>query len=1582
MVGAHSSGLYSSSKPRKNQAYQVSHLLLRAIEIITAEQKHGKDPERLHKNPSNINTSNEKNVEIDQNKDALKLDEKNFDHLKVSRSLCSTNNNVSAAVYDLFLDLLLHRHMPISSDIPPPGLSYSGKVRLLSGASTVAKTWTAEYASSSKLRDLKLALLNFISPSRRWDIFDCNGISNSTFSDIKEDHIRKIAIARIVSLLVVSSGDPHIDVSSSASSYLKAHLDSIRSSNKSSKNEGSSHHNDKVMGDHLSLLCNLLTLVVGDIMASKVITKVNPMISPLGVEIRQNSATDKTQIMSMKRSAVSEKSASTILTFIATKIFDEIPAIFPQRAGNKSLNSFLNECGSLSYVLGKLVLLVGQKFIDKGRALSGMPLTNNAGNPSVATARLLNSFCIRLSSLYDEIFIVHYKSNEFKEIEILQKNCDEIQDILLQFLQMACSIVSTASSHNKSELKNAIGIETRDSGYGIICTIFRSKISLAYNGCVFKCGLESSTNLNTEISKDIAVNLFGCCANENDGLQPRAVAALDSVLAAYCRLHKKLANKKAQKQKSNSPSMERNPWGNDSKEVDVQPHTGNERTYDITFDGFSASLLPLLWNAASNLKPKVSRHSAAKWSNELLKPLDLVKGCHILCYLSGDKDTTISSIAKEGLGIASYIGEDIDMDYAIAGKGVAMPDFNDFISAILVEQSCTASPLLHQKSFSDFSLRGQGYTLRFGMICLLNDIYSDEDNLFQFLTILSDSLLSFCGSKGNVTNRQDKESMDMLDESAICLAECVRTSQFARQQFVQSTLSLQHEQLKNLVISVTSSKARRHLASAIGYILEDVSIWKCRCPDGSTGVELWIKNTSIASTIEMCASKLNEMHSNLFSIGEVHGAAFLGSRCVRAYRLLLSRENHHILTPLSKMCWDFASSILSSLGRGLQLEEIIGIACSRGLSIALSYNGPDTPILDNNLENGVIEALSHLSTSLQKYGNGDDTDTTRTSSLAETAGVVLAASTVQIKEYNSRSGAIQTYKNSSDIESARLQCVNALFALPGSLSSRKDPEINLLVGESLALYADAFCPKGTMWTLPSSKQVPLRYESIYANELPPHSHVVYRILNKEIKSTNPLKRTAFAPVMLALVGRAARITNNNTDMVYRSFVQEIFHNLEEFQTAVLNLLVDPKSKHLSRESCCLCLAACQGLNLVCTSVDPSNTKTNKKNGQGNLEDRLLKAFGQTTNHGQSAMMETRQQHEQRLRENRGEVQGSGAILMEDFGGELEVGGAAGMGEATLGAYREMASAAVLLERPDILYSLMILSVNSPTWSAPGFRDRYNTSSLLGVGSNSYVGNTDKLRSALRPYLAKLIPRMLRATHDPNRQTREQMSALWIGLTGGGAKSRSVVTEHFTTTLDSLINDAMSKLWRVRVGACRALSEIIIGRDWNELGGGNEICFVDDASLNGPNSAASRLLRLFKVTVRSLDDIRLTVRESGESLARSVRSLSVSLCTPNLLDIMVGSEGMIYKNEREDSAVMAASTILPWLVKYGLNQPCEEAAGFTISCLLGVVEVSKAVTLQNVLPDLIYALLMAMSGLEPQAFNYLQVSAKMSIYDCM
>jgi proteasome component ECM29 len=56
--------------------------------------------------------------------------------------------------------------------------------------------------------------------------------------------------------------------------------------------------------------------------------------------------------------------------------------------------------------------------------------------------------------------------------------------------------------------------------------------------------------------------------------------------------------------------------------------------------------------------------------------------------------------------------------------------------------------------------------------------------------------------------------------------------------------------------------------------------------------------------------------------------------------------------------------------------------------------------------------------------------------------------------------------------------------------------------------------------------------------------------------------------------------------------------------------------------------------------------------------------------------------------------------------EDDVGGAAGMSEAALGAYREMAAASVALGRHDVFYGLLVLSVSHSCWSGEDMRDLY------------------------------------------------------------------------------------------------------------------------------------------------------------------------------------------------------------------------------------------------------------------------------------
>ena len=64
-----------------------------------------------------------------------------------------------------------------------------------------------------------------------------------------------------------------------------------------------------------------------------------------------------------------------------------------------------------------------------------------------------------------------------------------------------------------------------------------------------------------------------------------------------------------------------------------------------------------------------------------------------------------------------------------------------------------------------------------------------------------------------------------------------------------------------------------------------------------------------------------------------------------------------------------------------------------------------------------------------------------------------------------------------------------------------------------------------------------------------------------------------------------------------------------------------------------------------------------------------------------------------------------------------------------------------------------------------------------------------------------------------------------------------ISQHLLSTVDSLLEDASSKLWRARVGACGALTDIIVGREWQELGDGGPV-LNDDDLYGGSNIGAS------------------------------------------------------------------------------------------------------------------------------------------------
>lgn len=1559
---------------RKMRFDQTCHLILRCLEYISCNPLEKAAMRRAaDSSSSNLTEASSNNVNETSAESAVPS-------LKETKRVIITNPVVGAALFEIFSDVFLYTPVSAASSLIPCGMSTSGYERLINGAASGkmvggnSKNWKEEFASRTRLRELKLKMLELIAPCRRFALFlfddenggdgaskiatsekvgnDClsqnNPADNGALSSLKE---RAMGISRTVALMVLLTGDSDPDVKSKAESYLRAHMDSYRGKDaeKSVVDESSLH--DALLGNSAALAQSLLNLVIGGVASISVTNRlmsqyklersVDTLKLGLGVSYHVDNTMETHQkaLLSCCRKKVDEFTSAKALKFVA-KMLEENPKLFHVC----DLQS--DESDVVAVSIGSLTL----------SAFGDLRKPGSSGSAAVeSVASLLNALCLRLTMFYDA---------RMKQSSV-ETSRARIRQILAKSMVQASAVLAPMSSGQGGSSTTGSSTKTantqlniRDQCYGVVCTLARSSFCLDECGALYDCGnirsfpeKTNQTNFNRTLkSISTASMLFGCVANEVEMLRPRATSALDALLSAYVRVvtstsenTRRIDDEKFNTKTESVTTTSTNPWA-DIRINDAVVDKKNDNTKEI--DGLSRSLIPLLWTSSRRSQPKSSRLAAVRWSNELLIHLDAKNAIHLLCFLSGDDDATVSMIAKKALGVESSLGDDFtfnETEWSNSSEVIlSSVTFTELIETIVGR---AAAVIPGRPKFAEFVVPAKAATCRFILQSLFSEgtFYGQE----SCASAVDDYVMTILGTFAAYQGRSlSREESDLLDECSICLESCVWTFRETRVALTSSEICYGFNDIAAQAVSSSSSKTRRHLSRIMGCLYEDHCLWNDAIDSSERlSISQWLEKSGLIKNAQMCREILEKAFESSFVTCEIHGAAFLGSSCLRAFRLGDANgtaKDSHDVSPTITKCWNECSRIVHLLGKGLMhADEVIGNACAQGLVISFSYDGHDAPILNTFLYEGFALALNELNSALKKFNSIDHADPTRASTLIRAAGVLLAAST---SGAGSRSN---TEDVSVDLGPARLQCTEALFSILGGAAYRKDEELSLAVGEALAAYADAF--GNAKWSN-ESEIWPDDYDEVFAFELPPHQHVLYTLFHREVTHTNPLKRNASAAVLLALVAHATR--QANLGRMDRAMVKQVSKRINLFQDSFIKLLSDPKSKQLSRESCCRGLAACRGL-----------AHTVGDDG-GILNERLLKAFGQTA-YGGSAMIET----ESQARERRNERDGADA----DFP-ETEIGGAAGITESALGAFREMAAAAISLGRPDTVYSLLILSTSHSAWLAQGNRDKYNEKSLLG---NTGAENSVSVRNALRPHLGKLVPRLLRACNDPNKHTREQMNSLWVALTGGGAESRAVITQNFLSTIDTLIQDAVCSSWRARAGACSAISDIIVGRSWDELGGGGVV--VDDDGEKTNTTASIRLIRLWRSALRALDDVRLVVRERGEVLGRSLRALTIRLCDPSVLissdDTFLSDSDRMRKNrEIEVQAEYAAAVSLGWLVKYGLNAPCPEATGICISCLLGIVDVSKPTTLQPVLAELCYALLMAMSGLEPAALNYLQVRA--------
>ena len=505
----------------KKQWFQVSHLLLRTLERVIAEEESSLKgaSRKVALESINNRTNNNKRMKTDNSNDPGVREAQ--DHLKkttlltgldearllLSKEESTEQISIAEATYELLLDAFLYQTQV--GNVPPAGMSSIGWERLKSGNSITERDWAAEMAPPNRLATFKNRLLEWIAPNRRFCLFLGNKTNDDT-DESKPSHSSStmmIGRSRTVALLVTASGDPMKGVSESAKLFLKQYYDSQRETGG--------------FGNAGNLTIELLALCVGGINAESVLSNsANANHGPLGIFKGG---------LPFRRRQVSDSHFSELMT-----------------TANKALDDIVYDNDDGFDAIGKLSVLAVDKMLSKlGNALG---LTLLRGKPYIAAAELLNGIVVRVEKQRQ-----HHRA---KSAEPVQKFALEARALVLAVSVLAPVAASRTSSSSTAQISEA-SVAVRDSIYGTISVLCRSQFAREHFLCLFAAGNTEATILST----DLFQLLFRCVGNEIDKLRPRATAALDALLFACRRIVEGRNKVKEEQQIQISSSPAANPWG-------------------------------------------------------------------------------------------------------------------------------------------------------------------------------------------------------------------------------------------------------------------------------------------------------------------------------------------------------------------------------------------------------------------------------------------------------------------------------------------------------------------------------------------------------------------------------------------------------------------------------------------------------------------------------------------------------------------------------------------------------------------------------------------------------------------------------------------------------------------------------------------------------------------------------------------------------------------------------------------------------------------------------------------------------------
>jgi len=665
----------------RKQWHQVSHLLLRTLERLIAEEEESLDVrnnnKRIKTTGSNSSQGGSFSTGLDKARILLSRQEQENNEHGIS---------IADATYELLLDALMYQTQV--GNVPPPGMSSAGWDRLKSGHSVLERDWAAEMAPPNRLATFKNRILEWIAPHRRFCLFmgnakDFGEAKNEEGSEERNSGTGASTLmlgrSRTVALLVTASGDPMKLVSDLAKQYLKQYYDTQR--------ETGGFGNANVLTKELLALC------VGGINAESV----------LQTSATFNDAAAKTcgtlgilyGGFSFRRRQVSDTHFAENMT-----------------TAKKALNDIIYDDQNDIDSIGNLSVLASDKMLSKLRNTHG--LTMLRGKPYLAAAQLLNQFIVQLDKHRRQL--PEDLSASTKDFALEARTLNLTVNILSP---IAASRMSSSSNTQISEANVAV----RDSIYGTVSILCRSQFAKDRFLCLAAAGDTKTTVLST----DLLQLLFRCVGNEIDKLRPRATAALDALLYA-CR---RVVIEERQKVREGQ-CHQLNPWGGNASDTNSATVGANAIQSETIKSPLSIaqqlgkSILPILWTSSHRSQPRQSHIAAARWSSELLLDLDVVNGTHILSFLAGDNDVTASAIAKEGLGLQD-------------SKSSAIADFDELIR-VLISDDDQIETETSLPTFWDFSPSGKAVAIKCLLRSYLDDFNGGESGLRSLIAVLTKCL--------------------------------------------------------------------------------------------------------------------------------------------------------------------------------------------------------------------------------------------------------------------------------------------------------------------------------------------------------------------------------------------------------------------------------------------------------------------------------------------------------------------------------------------------------------------------------------------------------------------------------------------------------------------------------------------------------------------------------------------------------------------------------------------------------------------------------------------------------------------------